>query len=199
MLRRRFLAGLALLPFAGRLSQPTAALGKSGAGSAALVSVGWPVGSGFLDHCRTSQDSRLAMRRRDRPSGGGPPAARIDQCSNVAGKGLLEALGAAGRSDCTVPSRPGVFGNFVDIRFSQSKLPFVAGFSMWSGRGSNPQPLHCERSALPIELPPRSAGSIETPVAEFSHIRIAGPGCPAGRRRRGGTCSEDRLSLASGR
>jgi hypothetical protein len=26
----------------------------------------------------------------------------------------------------------------------------------WSGRGSNPQPQHCERCALPIELPPRS-------------------------------------------
>src|SRR3990167_4249293 len=24
----------------------------------------------------------------------------------------------------------------------------------WSGRGSNPRPLHCERSALPAELPP---------------------------------------------
>ena len=24
----------------------------------------------------------------------------------------------------------------------------------WSGRGSNPQPPHCERGALPIELPP---------------------------------------------
>jgi hypothetical protein len=24
----------------------------------------------------------------------------------------------------------------------------------WSRRGSNPQPLHCERSALPIELRP---------------------------------------------
>jgi hypothetical protein len=27
--------------------------------------------------------------------------------------------------------------------------------SEWSGRGSNPQPQHCERCALPIELPPR--------------------------------------------
>ena len=26
----------------------------------------------------------------------------------------------------------------------------------WSGRGSNPQPPHCERGALPIELPPQS-------------------------------------------
>ena len=25
---------------------------------------------------------------------------------------------------------------------------------MWSGRGSNPRPSHCERDALPAELPP---------------------------------------------
>lgn len=24
----------------------------------------------------------------------------------------------------------------------------------WSGRGSNPRPQHCERCALPVELPP---------------------------------------------
>ncbi len=28
----------------------------------------------------------------------------------------------------------------------------------WSGRGSNPRPLHCERSALPAELPPHEEG-----------------------------------------
>ena len=27
-------------------------------------------------------------------------------------------------------------------------------YLQWSGRGSNPQPQHCERCALPIELPP---------------------------------------------
>src|SRR3712207_6356103 len=31
-----------------------------------------------------------------------------------------------------------------------------AGPNQWSGRESNPRPLHCERSALPTELPPRS-------------------------------------------
>src|SRR4051794_6154017 len=30
----------------------------------------------------------------------------------------------------------------------------------WSGRGSNPQPQHCERCALPIELPPRRGSQV---------------------------------------
>ena len=30
----------------------------------------------------------------------------------------------------------------------------------WSGRGSNPQPPHCERGALPVELPPHSIGPL---------------------------------------
>ena len=30
----------------------------------------------------------------------------------------------------------------------------------WSGRGSNPRPLHCERSALPAELPPHTRRAI---------------------------------------
>jgi hypothetical protein len=29
------------------------------------------------------------------------------------------------------------------------------GVKWWSGRGSNPRPRHCERRALPTELPPR--------------------------------------------
>ena len=33
-----------------------------------------------------------------------------------------------------------------------NSLVFRGG--QWSGRGSNPQPPHCERGALPIELPP---------------------------------------------
>jgi hypothetical protein len=28
-------------------------------------------------------------------------------------------------------------------------------YEWWSGRGSNPRPSHCERDALPAELPPR--------------------------------------------
>src|SRR3989338_5123101 len=37
------------------------------------------------------------------------------------------------------------------------KMAGISGHSRdwWSGRGSNPRPLHCERSALPAELPPR--------------------------------------------
>ena len=35
------------------------------------------------------------------------------------------------------------------------KLSVSQGLSEWSGRDLNPRPLHCERSALPTELPPR--------------------------------------------
>ena len=45
----------------------------------------------------------------------------------------------------------------------------------WSGRGSNPQPLHCERSALPIELPPRSASRPSgRPSRSFSILELTG-------------------------
>src|SRR5579862_8623899 len=41
-----------------------------------------------------------------------------------------------------------------------------AGFSRlgnwWSGRGSNPRPSHCERDALPAELPPHAKNTIIT-------------------------------------
>ena len=37
----------------------------------------------------------------------------------------------------------------------------IVGLCQWSGRESNPRPLHCERSALPTELPPRQVDSIE--------------------------------------
>src|SRR5690606_28664179 len=33
-----------------------------------------------------------------------------------------------------------------------------ATLKWWSGGGSNSRPLHCERSALPAELPPQSSG-----------------------------------------
>lgn len=44
---------------------------------------------------------------------------------------------------------------------NQAKKPCLQGLQTrlfeWSGRESNPRPLHCERSALPTELPPRFA------------------------------------------
>ena len=35
---------------------------------------------------------------------------------------------------------------------------FRPGENWWSGRGSNPRPSHCERDALPTELPPHDKG-----------------------------------------
>src|SRR5688572_22908207 len=37
------------------------------------------------------------------------------------------------------------------------KTGFGEIYNEWSGRESNPRPLHCERSALPTELPPRES------------------------------------------
>ena len=53
------------------------------------------------------------------------------------------------------------------IRLGNRKFPMtireldvaVRGY-WWSGRGSNPRPPHCERGALPAELPPRSKSEI---------------------------------------
>ena len=36
----------------------------------------------------------------------------------------------------------------------------------WSGRELNPRPLHCERSALPTELPPHGGLSPAVPAKE---------------------------------
>src|SRR5690606_19055681 len=41
----------------------------------------------------------------------------------------------------------------------------------WSGRGSNPRPSHCERDALPAELPPRSRRLYGWPRAIASGFR----------------------------
>lgn len=44
----------------------------------------------------------------------------------------------------------------------QCKRPWQShGRLEWSGRESNPRPLHCERSALPIELPPRTLATVK--------------------------------------
>src|SRR5262245_1677608 len=52
---------------------------------------------------------------------------------------------------------------------------------MWSGRESNPRPLHCERSALPTELPPRrGVPSKSTADLDFT---VTGVDCPANVRR----------------
>src|SRR5213082_3133877 len=40
----------------------------------------------------------------------------------------------------------------------------------WSGRGSNPRPSHCERDALPAELPPHARRAI---LASRSAMRLS--------------------------
>jgi hypothetical protein len=56
-----------------------------------------------------------------------------------------------------------------------SALGCAASVSWWSGRESNPRPLHCERSALPTELPPHEFqesedGNVRDPVGGFKHL-----------------------------
>ena len=66
----------------------------------------------------------------------------------------------------------------------------------WSGGGSNSRPLHCERSALPAELPPQLL------VADGSKTADAGPRPDAGGefypvcRRGGRVMPADRRSMA---
>src|SRR6185503_14965291 len=68
----------------------------------------------------------------------------------------------------------------------------------WSGRGSNPRPSHCERDALPAELPPHAKSAIITqpargrplaPAPRRSHARHP-PRLPH-RHRGGGVPAED--------
>ena len=57
----------------------------------------------------------------------------------------------------------------------------------WSGRGSNPQPQHCERCALPIELPPHRSRPEQNSRADsvtFSYSRALGQPCQKGPRAR---------------
>src|SRR5437016_5658607 len=46
-------------------------------------------------------------------------------------------------------------GQFTAGRWVSSSQDAEGFVAKWSGRGSNPHPQHCERCALPIELPPR--------------------------------------------
>ena len=48
------------------------------------------------------------------------------------------------------------------------------GVYQWSGRESNPRPLHCERSALPTELPPQRRPILEAPASRVQPIGDAG-------------------------
>ena len=41
---------------------------------------------------------------------------------------------------------------------NSKKQSVSQGLEQWSGGGSNSRPLHCERSALPTELPPQNPG-----------------------------------------
>ena len=43
------------------------------------------------------------------------------------------------------------------------------GDGWWSGRGSNPRPSHCERDALPTELPPHARRAILAPEGSPSN------------------------------
>ena len=52
----------------------------------------------------------------------------------------------------------------------------------WSGGGSNSQPRHCERRALPVELPPRSGNRCEAVSQGKFDGTGAAAGCPACRR-----------------
>ena len=70
--------------------------------------------------------------------------------------------GTATEHECSLPAAESVTGNALH----QPRKPhpptrrgilnpgFGVSWNEWSGRGSNPQPQHCERCALPIELPP---------------------------------------------
>jgi GNAT superfamily N-acetyltransferase len=45
----------------------------------------------------------------------------------------------------------------------------------WSGRGSNPRPSHCERDALPAELPPHTRARIVAPAfSTATNVRCDG-------------------------
>jgi hypothetical protein len=51
-----------------------------------------------------------------------------------------------------------------DFPNPETKMAGVSGHSgvWWSGGGSNSRPLHCERSALPAELPPQTIEAYST-------------------------------------
>jgi hypothetical protein len=46
------------------------------------------------------------------------------------------------------------------LRYRRGCARYGPGLDWWSGRESNPRPLHCERSALPTELPPQARRAI---------------------------------------
>ena len=48
---------------------------------------------------------------------------------------------------------------------------FRLKFWWWRGGGSNSRPLHCERSALPAELPPRQRSEI-MPLTQILRKRV---------------------------
>ena len=54
----------------------------------------------------------------------------------------------------------------------------IRGWNKWSERDSNSRPLHCERSALPTELPPQAV--------DCDSMRF-GPLCKPANRRSGPT------------
>ena len=78
-----------------------------------------------------------------------------------------------------------------------SQVVDLQGFKKWSGGGSNSRPLHCERSALPTELPPqRAATEVSACVTSRLHCREPPRRCQKGRQRKpptpappGGGCS----------
>src|SRR3984957_13306495 len=55
------------------------------------------------------------------------------------------------------PATPRLGGECSIRRATGTKISGPGG-DWWSGRASNPRPSHCERDALPTELPPHDKG-----------------------------------------
>ena len=98
---------------------------------------------------------------------------------------MRNAGGHGRRAIRPISGFPGAFGPLSSSRTGTLSRAFGGSYVQWSGRGSNPQPQHCERCALPIELPP-------LPSSDPLKLPSATPGCKPsrpGKRRRGGASS----------
>lgn len=72
---------------------------------------------------------------------------------------ILAAI-TVGLAVLSVPPTPTVAAEPKNKRPDLAIGPF--GFRWWSGGGSNSRPSHCERDALPAELPPQQSTIIHT-------------------------------------